>query len=79
MNTYKTRGVCSRSIEYEIENGVVTECRFVGGCMGNTQGVAALVKGMTIEEAVKRLKGIQCGFRGTSCPDQLACALEAHL
>ncbi|MBQ2991356.1 MAG: TIGR03905 family TSCPD domain-containing protein [Clostridia bacterium] len=79
MNTYKTRGVCSRSIEYEIENGVVTECRFVGGCMGNTQGLAALVKGMTVEEAVKRLKGIQCGFRGTSCPDQLATALEQHL
>ena len=79
MNTYKTRGVCSRAIEYEVENGIVTECRFVGGCMGNTQGVAALVKGMKVEEAVKRLKGIQCGFRGTSCPDQLACALEEHL
>ena len=79
MNTYKTRGVCSRAIEYEIENGVVTDCRFVGGCMGNTQGVAALVKGMTVAEAVRRLKGIQCGGRGTSCPDQLACALEQHL
>ena len=79
MNTYKTRGVCSRAIEYEIENGVVTECRFVGGCMGNTQGVAALVKGMTVAEAVSRLKGIQCGPRGTSCPDQLARALEQHL
>ena len=79
MNTYKTRGVCSRAIEYEIENGVVTDCRFVGGCMGNTQGVAALVKGMTVKEAVSRLKGIQCGPRGTSCPDQLARALEQHL
>jgi len=79
MNTYKTRGVCSRAIEYEIENGVITECRFVGGCMGNTQGVAALVKGMTVAEAVSRLKGIQCGPRGTSCPDQLARALEQHL
>ena len=79
MNTYKTRGTCSRAIEYEVVDGVITECRFVGGCMGNTQGVAALVKGMKVEEAVKRLKGIQCGFRSTSCPDQLACALEAHL
>ena len=79
MNTYKTRAVCSRAIEYEVENGIVTECRFIGGCMGNTQGVAALVKGMKVEEAIARLKGIQCGFRGTSCPDQLACALEATL
>ena len=79
MNTYKTHGTCSRAIEYEVENGVVTECRFVGGCMGNTQGVAALVKGMKVEEAIARLKGIQCGFRGTSCPDQLACALEESL
>ena len=79
MNTYKTRGVCSRAIENENTDGVVTECRFVGGCMGNTQGVAALVKGMRVEEAVRRLKGINCGMRGTSCPDQLACALEQHL
>ena len=79
MNTYKTRGTCSRAIEYQVENGVVTECHFVGGCMGNTQGVAALVKGMAVEEAIKRLKGIQCGFRGTSCPDQLATALEQYL
>ena len=79
MNTYKTHGTCSRAIEYEVENGVVTECRFVGGCIGNTQGVAALVKGMKVEDAIARLKGIQCGFRGTSCPDQLACALEESL
>ena len=79
MNIYKTHGTCSRAIEYEVQNGIVTECRFVGGCMGNTQGVAALVKGMKVEEAIARLKGIQCGFRGTSCPDQLACALEATL
>ena len=79
MNTYKTRAVCSRAIEYEVENGVVTECRFIGGCMGNTQGVAALVKGMKVEEAISRLKGIQCGPRGTSCLDQLARALEEYL
>lgn len=79
MNTYKTHGTCSRAIEYEVQDGIVTECRFVGGCMGNTQGVAALVKGMKVEDAIARLKGIQCGFRGTSCPDQLACALEETL
>ena len=79
MNTYKTRGTCSRAIEYEVQDGIVTECRFVGGCMGNTQGVAALVKGMKVEDAIARLKGIQGGFRGTSCPDQLACALEETL
>ena len=79
MNTYKTRGTCSRAIQYEITDGIVTECYFVGGCMGNTQGVAALVKGMRVEDAVARLKGIKCGARGTSCPDQLACALEQHL
>ena len=76
MNTYKTRGTCSRAIEYEVTDGVITECRFVGGCMGNTQGVATLVKGMKVEEAIRKLKGIQCGARGTSCPDQLARALE---
>lgn len=78
MNTYQTRGVCSRAIEYEIQDGVIADCRFVGGCMGNTQGVAALVKGMRVDEAIARLKGIQCGFRGTSCPDQLARALEQY-
>ncbi|MBR5301452.1 MAG: TIGR03905 family TSCPD domain-containing protein [Clostridia bacterium] len=79
MTTYKTHGTCCRAIEYDVQDGIVTECRFVGGCMGNTQGVAALVKGMKVEDAIARLKGIQCGFRGTSCPDQLACALEATL
>lgn len=77
MYTYKTRGVCSRAIEFDVENGVVTACRFIGGCAGNTQGVAALVKGMTVEEAIQRLKGIQCR-NGTSCPDQLAHALEDY-
>ena len=77
MTTYKTRGVCSRAIEFEIENDVVSACKFIGGCTGNTQGVAALVIGMPVDEAIKRLKGIQC--RGvTSCPDQLAIALEQY-
>ena len=77
MATYKTRGVCSRAIEFEVENGVITACKFIGGCTGNTQGVAALVTGMQIDEAIKRLKGIQCRG-GTSCPDQLAIALEQY-
>ena len=74
MNTYQTRGVCSRAIEFEVENDIVTSCKFIGGCAGNTQGVAALVTGMSVEEAIRRLKGIQCRG-GTSCPDQLANAL----
>ena len=77
MTTYKTRGVCSRAIEFEIENDVVSACKFIGGCTGNTQGVAALVIGMPVDEAIKRLKGIQCRG-GTSCPDQLALALEQY-
>lgn len=73
---YKTRGVCSRMIHVEVEDGIVTDARFVGGCNGNTQGVAALVKGMAVEDAIARLSGIDCNGRGTSCPDQLANALK---
>ena len=73
---YKTSGTCSRMVVVELEDGVVTDCSFVGGCAGNTVGVAALVKGMKAEEAVSRLKGIKCGFKPTSCPDQLAKAIE---
>ena len=76
---YKTSGVCSRMVILDIEDGVISDCRFVGGCAGNTQGVAALVRGMTPEEAISRLKGIKCGFKPTSCPDQLARALEGAL
>ena len=79
MNTYKTRGVCSRAIEYEVENGIVTECRFVGGCMGNTQGVCRLAEGRPAAEVVELVRGIRCGFKKTSCPDQLAVALEEAL
>ena len=77
--TYKTKGVCSRQIDMEIDNGVIVDAKFTGGCSGNTQGVAALVIGMTVEEAIKRLRGIKCGFKSTSCPDQLAVALEEHI
>ncbi len=77
--TYRTQGVCSRSVSFDLESGTVRNVRFEGGCSGNTQGVAALVEGMPAEEAIRRLAGIRCGFKGTSCPDQLAKALEAAL
>lgn len=77
--TYQTRGVCSRQIEIDVENGIIEKVRFLGGCAGNTQGVAALIVGMSVEEAIRRLGGIRCGFKSTSCPDQLACALKQHL
>ena len=73
---YKTRGTCARQVIIDVEDGVISDCKFVAGCPGNTLGVASLVKGMTPEEAIKRLKGIKCGFKSTSCPDQLALALE---
>ena len=77
---YKTSGVCSSAISFEIDNeGKVRDVKFQGGCSGNTQGVAALVEGMDAAEAVKRLEGIRCGFRPTSCPDQLAKALKQAL
>ncbi len=72
---YTPSGVCSRGIKFEIEDGIVKNIRFTGGCSGNTQGVAALAEGMTAEEIVNRLSGIRCGFKGTSCPDQLAKAV----
>ena len=76
---YKPSGVCSQGIDFELENGIVKGVRFTGGCSGNTQGVAALIEGMPAEEAIRRLKGLKCGFKPTSCPDQLAKALEAAL
>ena len=72
---YTTHGTCSRSIHIVLDGDRIKEVSFVGGCSGNTQGVAALVKGMTAEEAISRLRGIRCGFKSTSCPDQLAIAL----
>ena len=78
MNTYRTKGVCAQAIQFDVKDGKVTGVQFMGGCSGNTQGVAALVEGMDIDEAIKRLKGIKCGPRPTSCPDQLATALEQY-
>ena len=74
--TYQPRGVCSRKIDLSIEDGVVKAVSFTGGCSGNTQGISRLVEGMPAQEAIKRLAGIRCGFKSTSCPDQLAIALE---
>ena len=75
---YKTSGTCSKMVILDIDDGVVTDCKFVGGCAGNTLGVSALVIGMKVEEVVERLKGIKCGFKPTSCPDQLARALMQY-
>lgn len=76
MKSYETQGVCSKQIEFEVENNIVKNVKFTAGCSGNLQAMAALVQGMPVEEVVKRLKGIQCGSRTTSCGDQLAQALE---
>ena len=73
---YKTKGTCSTMIDVELKDGVIDSVKFTGGCNGNLQGISALVKGMKPEEASSRLKGIRCGFKPTSCPDQLAHALE---
>jgi len=78
MYAYKTRGTCSQQILIDTEGDIITNVTFIGGCAGNTQGVASLVKGMKVEEVIARLKGIQCRA-GTSCPDQLATALEKML
>lgn len=73
---YKAKGTCSTMIDVELKDGVIDSVKFTGGCNGNLQGISALVKGMKPEEAISRLKGIRCGFKPTSCPDQLAHALE---
>ena len=79
MFKYKTKGTCSREIQFDVTDGKLTNVKFIGGCAGNTQGVARLVEGMTPEEAVKKLAGIKCGFKPTSCPDQLACAIRENV
>ena len=76
---YRTKGVCARNITFDIVDGKVTDVHFEGGCAGNTKGVASLIEGMDAQEAIKRLEGIQCGFKGTSCPDQLAKAIKQVL
>ena len=76
---YKTKGTCSRQINVQITDGIIDSVEFVGGCNGNTKGIAQLVKGMKAEDIIARVKGTDCRGRGTSCPDQLALALEAAL
>ena len=75
---YKTSGVCSSAIDFDVIDNKVTNVKFIGGCSGNTQGVSALIEGMDIDEAIKRIEGIRCGFRPTSCPDQLSKALRQY-
>ncbi len=76
---YKTKGTCSREISVEIDDGKITDVKFVGGCNGNLKGIGAIIRGMDVNEAIKRCKGITCGSKATSCPDQLAIALEEAL
>lgn len=73
---YQTKGTCSSAIDIEVKEGIIESVKFTGGCNGNLQGISALVTGMKVEDAISKLKGIRCGFKSTSCPDQLARALE---
>lgn len=73
---YKTKGTCSTNIELDVENGIVKEIAFWGGCNGNLQGISRLVTGMPVSEVIMRLEGVRCGTRSTSCPDQLCRALH---
>lgn len=76
---FKTKGTCSSQISFDVIDGKVYNVKFTGGCNGNLQGIAALAKDMPAEDIISRLKGIRCGFKNTSCPDQLAQALESIL
>ena len=74
--TYQPRGVCSRHMEIDVDNGIIQAARVQGGCSGNLQGICSLLKGMRVEDAIARMEGIRCGSKATSCPDQLAQALR---
>lgn len=75
--TYIPKGVCSQQIILDVENGIVNDLKVIGGCDGNLKGITSLVKGMKVEDVIKKLKGIKCGFKETSCPDQISKALES--
>ena len=75
---YKTSGTCSQLIQFEVENNIIQSVSFTGGCNGNLKGISALVSGMKVDDAISKLKGIKCGLKNTSCPDQLAHALEQY-
>ena len=77
--SYPTLGTCSRQIDIELEDGIIRSVTFTGGCHGNTQGIAALVRGMKAEQVIERFEGVKCGFRNTSCPDQIAKNLKKAL
>lgn len=79
MHIFKTSGVCAKEIHFDIENGIVKDVNFINGCAGNLMGIKALVTGKSVTEVIDKLKGIPCGSKSTSCPDQLAEALEAYL
>ena len=76
---YTPKGVCSKQMEIDVEDGAIQEVRVLGGCNGNLRGIASLLKGMRVEDAIERMEGIQCGMKSTSCPDQLAQALKTAL
>lgn len=76
--TYRTSGVCSRSIDIELDGNIIKNVTYMGGCHGNLQGIARLVKGMEIDAVIERLEGIKCGYKNTSCPAQLAVALKQY-
>ena len=78
MYSYNPTGVCSRTVNFDIVDNKVVKVSFLGGCEGNLQGISSLIEGMDVNEAIKRLKGIKCGSKATSCPDQLAKALELY-
>lgn len=76
--TYRPKGVCSQQMDIDVENGKLVSLKVLGGCSGNLQGISKLVEGMDIDEVITRLDGIHCGFKKTSCPDQLAQALRQY-
>ena len=76
--TYMPRGVCSRQFNFEVEDGIIRSVEIIGGCHGNLQGISRLITGMKVDDVIEKLKGIRCGYKPTSCPDQIALALEAH-
>lgn len=79
MTTYNTEGVCAKEIDFDLNNGIVSNVRFKGGCPGNLQAISSLIEGMSAEEVIKKVKGITCGNKTTSCTDQLANALIAKM
>jgi len=78
MESYKTKGTCSKNIDFDVVDGKVRNVKFLGGCNGNLQGIGVLVEGMPVSEVINKLKGLKCGTKNTSCPDQLANALEEY-